>query len=80
MEPGTPAWHFTTKGNTLYAIANAWPGTEAAIASVTGKVDRVTLLGNPAPLEFTQDAQGLKIKLPASHSGSTAWVFKIATR
>jgi alpha-L-fucosidase len=76
-EPGTPAWRFTTKGDTLYAIATVWPGTEALLASVTGKIDEITLLGNPTPLEFTQNAQGLKIKLPATHSENLAWAFRI---
>jgi len=79
-EPGTPAWHFTTKGNTLYAIAASWPGPEAVIASVKERVAGVTLLGSSTPLDFTQDAQGLRIKLPASHSGSMAWTLKITTR
>jgi alpha-L-fucosidase len=80
MESGAPVWHFTTKGDTLYAIASGWPGPEALITSVTGKIDQVTLLGNPAPLAFTQDIQGLKINLPATHSGSVAWAFRITGR
>jgi alpha-L-fucosidase len=78
MEAGAPAWHFTAKGDTVYAIASAWPGKEAVISSVKQKVDGVTLLGNSTPLEFTQDADGLKIKLPAIRSGSVAWTFKIS--
>jgi alpha-L-fucosidase len=80
MENGPPSWHFTTKGQTLYAIASAWPGTEATIASLAtgnGKVDSVTLLGNAGALAFTQDEHGLKIKLPADRSGNIAWAFKI---
>jgi alpha-L-fucosidase len=77
MEAGTLAWHFTTKGDTLYAIASAWPGEQAVISSVTAKVGSVTLLGTSTPLSFTQDAAGLTIKLPADHSGSIAWTFKI---
>jgi len=55
VESGAPVWHFTTKDGTLYAIASAWPGPEALIASVRGKIDQVTLLGNPVPFDFTQD-------------------------
>lgn len=82
MEDGAPSWHFTAKGDAVYAIASAWPGAEAVIASMAadkaqGKVDRVTLLGDDRALDFTQDLEGLKIRLPAEHSGSVAWSFKI---
>jgi alpha-L-fucosidase len=85
MEAGTPAWHFTTKGGSIYAIASAWPGSEALITSLasgrpSGTVASVTLLGNTGSLNFTQDEQGLKIRLPAEHSGSMAWAFRIVTR
>jgi alpha-L-fucosidase len=78
MEAGTPAWHFTTKGSTIYAIATAWPGTEAVIGSLASrKVDRVSLLGSPEKLTFTQDERGLKISLPANHAPNMAWAFRI---
>jgi alpha-L-fucosidase len=80
MENGPPAWHFTAKNKVLYAIASKWPGTEATIASLAtgkGKVESVTLLGTAGALAFTQDEHGLTIKLPAEHSGSIAWSFKI---
>jgi alpha-L-fucosidase len=82
MEPGSPAWHFTHKGDTLYAIASAWPTGDAAIASlasgqVAGKVTGVSLLGHAGALEFSQDARGLKIKLPPEHADAAAWSFKI---
>ena len=77
METGTPAWHFTAKGDTLYAIASAWPGTETIITSIKTKVAGVNLLGDSTPLDFTQDERGLRIKLPASHTGSIAWAFRL---
>ncbi len=82
MENGAPAWHFTTKGETLYAIASAWPGHEAVLESLAtgksnGKIESITLLGKSGGLDFTQDKQGLTIKLPAEHSGSIAWSFRI---
>ena len=71
-------WHFTKKADTIYAIASAWPGPEAVISSLANqKIESVTLLGSPGKLTFTQDAQGLKIKLPAEHSSSLAWSFEI---
>jgi alpha-L-fucosidase len=71
MESGRPAYHFTTKGDTLFAIASAWPQEEAMVASlatgkVAGKVTGVTLLGYSGALEFTQDERGLHIKVPAA--------------
>ena len=53
---------------TAYAIALGWPGERAVITSLgtgAGKVESVDTLGNPGPLEFTQDAEGLKVKMPA---------------
>jgi alpha-L-fucosidase len=80
---GSPSYHFTTKGGTLYAIASAWPAGDAVVESLAagspaGKAASVTLLGHSGELEFAQDEQGLKVKLPAQPSGGPAWVLKIA--
>ena len=64
---------FTTKGNTLYAIALGWPeGGRMTVKSLaaTGdpavnKIERVELLGADGALKFTQDAGGLTVDLPA---------------
>ena len=78
MEAGTPSWHFTAKGGTVYAIASAWPGAEAAIGSLaTAEIANVSLLGKSGTLEFTQDGQGLKIRLPAEHPAGSAFTLKI---
>ena len=37
----------------------------------------MTLLGIPGKLKFTQDAEGLKIKLPAERPCDYAFAFKI---
>ena len=77
-EAGSPAWHFTTKRGQLYAIAAAWPaGGDAIITSPMGHVESVALLGHPGELEFTQSAEGLRIKLPSDHPAGPAWSFKI---
>ena len=82
-EGGARGFRFTTKGDTLYAIALSWPETEAVIAAlastnaVAGKVKTVTLLGHKGRLEFTQDATGLKIRMPAAKPCDYAWAFKI---
>lgn len=75
---------FTVKGDTLYAIIlGNWPGDEAVIKSlgsgekIEGKISAVTLLGNAGELKFTQDAAGLKVKLPATAPCKYAYVLKI---
>jgi alpha-L-fucosidase len=79
-------YHFTTKGDTLYAMANQWPGPQAVIQSLAtggtdapaGKVTKVEMLGNDGTLEFIQDENGLKVQLPAQPTAkSAAYVFKI---
>lgn len=74
---------FTTNGDVLYAIAMAWPGEQAVItslsttASLHGKIERVELLGHAGSLEFSQDTEGLKVKLPKNPPGRIAYSFKI---
>ena len=76
---GVSNYHFTTKGDILYAIALSWPGGVALITSLaTGKaagtVGNVTHVGRAGSLEFTQDRQGLKVKLPKNGPDRTAWM------
>ena len=75
---------FTTKGDTLYAIALAWPAERAVIVSLGtasphagGPVREVTLLGHEDPLTFTQDTNALTVTLPASRPCDHAYAFKI---
>jgi alpha-L-fucosidase len=71
-------WHFTAKGPVVYAIATAWPGDEAVIASLgSRKVSKVQLRGSPAALSFTQDSRGLRVALPAAHETSLAYALRI---
>lgn len=59
------ALRFTTKGSALYAIALAGPEARAIIPSlVTEKVTNISVLGHPGVLTFSQDADGLTIKMP----------------
>jgi alpha-L-fucosidase len=84
---GTPYtgkdFRFTTKGDTLYAWAMAWPGDQAVItslatgAAVQGDVQKVELVGQPGALAFTRDADGLKVKLPAEKPDNYAHALKI---
>jgi len=86
--PKPVVYRFTVKGENLYAIAQSWPGDTAVITSLAkgklldgqlpqGKIKTVTLLGIPGKLKFTQDAEGLKIKLPAERPCDYAFAFKI---
>ena len=82
-EGGGHGVRFTTKGENLYAISLAWPTNVIAIAAlattnVTGKISGVELLGHQGALEFSQDASGLKIKLPAEKPCDYAYAFKIS--
>ena len=80
-----PNIRFTVSGNTLYAIIlGNWPGEEAVIASLAdglpaqGKIETVSLLGHDGNLQFTQDAGGLKVKLPAAAPCKYAYTLKIS--
>ena len=80
---GRAGYRFTVKGNTLYAIALSWPGDQALITSLAtgkaseGKVGRVRLLGNAGDLEFNQDSDGLKVKMPAREPCQYAFALQI---
>jgi alpha-L-fucosidase len=76
---------FTTKGDTLYAIALGWPGAGARLtiqSLATGqdaaRIATVHLLGHQAPLNFTRDAAGLKVQFPAAAPCEHAYVLKIS--
>jgi len=86
--PKPVEYRFTVKGENLYAIAQSWPGDTAVITSLAkgkvldsqvpkGKIKSVTLLGSPGKLKFAQDAEGLKVKLPADKPCDYAWTLKI---
>ena len=81
---GRGGYRFTAKGNALYAIALSWPGERAVITSLAsdkvpaGKIEGVTLLGHPVPLKFAQDAEGLKVEMPARPPGKFAFALKVA--
>lgn len=75
---------FTTRGDTLYAIVMTWPGDQAVITSLAmgkapaGKIEKVELLGFKGALSYTQDAEGLKVKMPAARPGEYACALKIS--
>ncbi len=78
-------FRFTTKGENLYAIEMAWPQSGEAVIHTLGgnvvgarKVSVVSLLGVSTDLVFTQQADGLHIKLPAETPGKYAYVYRIS--
>ena len=83
-KPYTPQdFRFTTGGGHLYAIELGWPEDgQVLIHSITTdlKVTQVRLLGVAGRVPFTQDAQGLHLRLPAGRHGAHAWVYRIETR
>lgn len=70
---------FTAKGNTLYAIALAWPaGGKLVVKSLADyPVKSVELLGSKARLAWKRDAAGLTVQLPAEKPNDYAFAFKI---
>jgi alpha-L-fucosidase len=72
---------FTTKGDTLYAIALDWPGKQMTVKSLANqKVTSVKLLGSAQNLKWTQDAEGLKVQMPEQKLGDYAYTLKIETK
>ncbi len=79
-------FRFTTRGNTLYAIAMGWPeggkytvrSLAAGAPGVKGKVESVELLGARGNLPFARTAEGLVVTLPSKRPCEHAWVLKIS--
>jgi alpha-L-fucosidase len=78
---GEGDYRFTTKRNTLYAIAVKWPeggqGMIPSLGSAYGKVKKVTMLGHTGNLIFTQDETGLKVTFPTEKPCNFAYCLKI---
>ncbi len=73
---------FTQKGDILYAIMLGWPEeNEICIRSLgpTGgeTIRSVSLLGSSAPVQWQQESEGLRVRLPALRPGEHAWTLKI---
>ena len=84
--PYTPSdFRFTTKGNTLYAFAMAWPKDRHLVLrslatnskNLSGAITQVSLLGSKAPLPYRQTPEGLEVTLPANPPCEYAYVLKI---
>ena len=77
-------FRFTTKGKTLYAIELGWPSRGETVIHSLGsgtlsgeRIASVVLLGSDAKMAFEQQANGLRIQLPAQAPGKYAYVFRI---
>lgn len=69
---------FTTKGNTLYAIALGVPTVDLKIKSLAGvSITDCRLVGSKEKLQWTQDAEGLTIKPVSQWPCDHAVVFKM---
>lgn len=85
QETGKQHIYFTVKGEVLYAILlGKWSGSDVVITSLAksqapaGKITSVTMLGSPKTLSFSEDPDGLKVKLPDSALNDTeAYTLKI---
>ena len=75
-------FRFTTKPNTVYAIALAWPEDGKLLVkslpkSTSGTVRDVRLLGYRGKLQWTQDEAGLSVTLPDTRPCEYAYALKI---
>jgi alpha-L-fucosidase len=74
-------FRFTTKGDTLYAIALAWPESGklvvASLPTSAGKVNKVALLGHAEDLKWDQSETGVTVELPAEQPTKHALTLKI---
>jgi alpha-L-fucosidase len=76
---------FTTKGDSLYAIALAWPEDRKLIIPslasdsrhYSGEIARIGLLGSETKLVWSRGAEGLTVNLPETPPCDYAYVFKI---
>jgi alpha-L-fucosidase len=75
---------FTRKGDQLFAVIMAWPGTTANIKAlatnsplVKGNVKSVALLGHKGKLEWTRNESGLSVTMPGNKPCDFAYTLKI---
>jgi len=72
---------FTTKGEKLYAIVMDWPEDNNVLVKSLKKgeqtISSVKLLGSTEAVEWSQEEDGLTVKLPTEKIGDHAWVLEI---
>jgi alpha-L-fucosidase len=74
--------HYTSKGNTVYAITEMRPGSELVLSAPrTTAATAVELLGGSAPLKWRQEGGKLRIQVPPIPESALAlpeaYVFKL---
>ena len=74
--------HFTSKGNAVYAITEAWPGQELVLSAPrTSAQTTITFLGRNAALKYRTEGGKLHIEVPALTRAELAlpeaYVFKL---
>ena len=82
---GSSDFRFTTKGDTLYAIALGWPAdgkfliTSLADGSVNypRQIAKVELIGSRSNVSWTRGVQGVEIQVPGSPPSKYAYAFRI---
>ncbi|MDX2431221.1 MAG: alpha-L-fucosidase [Bacteroides sp.] len=70
---------FTTKGDVLYAISLGWSDEGILVSSIDQSltVNHVSMLGSDEELEWSQGAEGLKVKFPGQKPSEYAHALKI---
>lgn len=76
---------FTTRGDTLYAVALDWPQNGRLVVrslasnspAAAAQIKAVQLLGSGAKLKWRRTAAGLVVELPAQRPGRYAFALKI---
>jgi alpha-L-fucosidase len=76
---------FTTKGDALYAIVLGWPQSGEVVIQSLGAgqahspaaIKQVGLLGSKEAAQWSRDATGLKVRLPAKRPHAAAFALKI---
>jgi alpha-L-fucosidase len=78
---------FTRNGDTVYAIALAWPGDNQVVEIdklstrfAPETVSTVTLLGHAGRVRWERDRKGLRVTMPAAKPGEHAFVLKVETK
>jgi alpha-L-fucosidase len=81
---------FTTKGDTLYAIALNWPedgvlnvrslAKDSGVDGSGVEVGRVGLVGHDGDLDWQQTSEGLEVKMPATPPCEHAFALKITPK
>ena len=85
IEYGPADIRFTTKGETLYAIALGWPADgKIRIASLAenspnypGHIGKIELLGSKSDIAWTRGSNGLELQMPDAPPGKYAYSFRI---